>query len=43
MTKVYVPVMRNPGDQWLPSMNLDQMGYTNQYGLSRKVALPFDS
>ncbi|KAF9021650.1 Aldo/keto reductase [Hymenopellis radicata] len=36
MTKVYVPVMRRPGDQWLPTMNLDQMGYVNQHGLNRK-------
>lgn len=37
MTKVFVPVMHNPGDQWLvPGMDLDGMGYVNQYGLGRK-------
>lgn len=29
--------MRNPGDQWLPGMDLDGTGYVNQYGLGRKV------
>ncbi|KAK0488591.1 NADP-dependent oxidoreductase domain-containing protein [Armillaria novae-zelandiae] len=36
MTKVFIPVMRHPGDQWLPAMDLNGMGYVNQYGLSRK-------
>ncbi|KAK0449867.1 NADP-dependent oxidoreductase domain-containing protein [Armillaria borealis] len=36
MTKVFVPVMHNLGDQWLPGMDLDGMGYVNQYGLGRK-------
>ncbi|KAJ6474546.1 NADP-dependent oxidoreductase domain-containing protein [Mycena vulgaris] len=36
MTKLFLPVSRNPGEALWGATNLDASGYVNQYGLSRK-------
>ena len=37
--KVYFPVCKEPGSQWLHDADADRAGYVNQHGLSRKVRL----
>lgn len=39
MTKLFLPVAKDPKEMLFGDPNLDAKGYVNQYGLSRKVAL----